>query len=36
MVCERLQVLHDRGEVELVARAGETSQPHALEAMVGL
>jgi hypothetical protein len=36
MVRERLEVLHDRSEVELVACAGEAPQPHALEAMVGL
>src|SRR5271167_3089335 len=36
MVCEGLQVLHDGCEVELVARAGEASEAHALEAMVGL
>jgi hypothetical protein len=36
MVGERLQVLHDGGEVELVARTSEASQPHTLEAMVGL
>ncbi len=33
---KRFEVLHDCGEVELVAGAGETSQSHALEAMVGL
>ena len=32
----RLEVLHDGREVELVARAGEAAQTHALEAMVGL
>ena len=36
MAGERLEVLHDGCEVELVARAGETPQPHALEAMMGL
>src|SRR5580692_5974496 len=29
-----LEVLHDGGEMELVACAGETSQPHALEAVM--
>ena len=33
---ERLEVLGDGGQVELVARASETSQAHALEAMVDL
>jgi hypothetical protein len=36
MLCQRLQVLHDGCEVELVARAGEAAQAHALESMVGL
>ena len=31
-----LEVLHDCGKVELVARPREASQPHALEAMMGL
>src|SRR5215510_7893797 len=31
-----LQVLHDGGEVELVASAGQTAQAHALEAVMGL
>ena len=35
-VGEGLEVLHDSGEVELVARAGETSETHALETVVGL
>ena len=35
-VCEGLQVLYDGRKVELVAGAGETSQAHALEPMVGL
>src|SRR5262249_58453626 len=30
------EVLHDCSEVELVAGAGETPQPHPFEAMVGL
>ncbi len=30
------EVLHCGGEEELVARAGKTAQPHALEAVVGL
>jgi hypothetical protein len=33
---ERLQILNDRGEVELVAGAGQASEPHALEAVMGL
>jgi hypothetical protein len=33
---ERLEVLHDDREVELVARAPETSQTHTLQAVVGL
>ncbi len=32
---ERLQVLGDGGEVELVACTGEASQPQAIEAVVG-
>jgi hypothetical protein len=36
MLCQRLQVLHDGSEVELVARAGKAPQAHALESMVGL
>ena len=36
MVCERLEILHDGREVELVARAGEPSQTHTLKAMVNL
>ena len=36
MVRQRLEVLHDGGEKELIARAGKTSQPHALEAVVNL
>ena len=35
-VCESLEVLHNRGEVELVACAGEAPQPHAIEAVMGL
>ena len=31
-----LEVLHDGGEVKLIACPGEAAQPHALEAMVGL
>jgi hypothetical protein len=34
--CQRLQVLHNSCEVELVARTGEPPQAHALESMVGL
>jgi hypothetical protein len=33
---ERLEVLDDGGEMELVARAGKPPKPHPLEAMVGL
>src|SRR5262249_883409 len=33
---KRFEVLHDCGEVELVAGAGEPPQPHSLEAMMGL
>jgi hypothetical protein len=33
---ERLEVLRDCGEVELVTSARETSQSHSLEAMMGL
>lgn len=33
---ERFQVLHDCGEVELIAGARETAKAHALEAVVGL
>ena len=36
MVRERFEILHDRRKVELIAGAGETSQSHALEAMMGL
>ena len=36
MVRQRLEVLHDGGEMELVACAGEASQPHPLEAVMGL
>ena len=36
MTSERLEVLHDGGEVELIACPGEAAQSHALEAMVGL
>jgi hypothetical protein len=36
LVSERLEILHDGREVELVARAGEPSQTHALKAMVNL
>ncbi len=36
MAGERFEVLHDGSEVELIARAGETTQSHPLEAMVGL
>jgi hypothetical protein len=33
---ERLEVLHDGGEMELVASAGKTPKPHPLEAVVSL
>ena len=36
MIGEGLEVLHDSGEMELVARAAETSETHALKAMMGL
>ena len=36
VLCQRLQVLHNGCEVELVARTGEPPQAHALESMVGL
>jgi hypothetical protein len=32
----RLEILHDGGKVKLVAGAGETSEPHAFETVVGL
>src|SRR5271154_4058631 len=34
--CHGFEVLHGGGEKELIARAGKTSQPHALEAVVNL
>jgi hypothetical protein len=34
--CHGLEVLHDCGEVELITRAGEPAQPHALKAVVCL
>ena len=36
MVCQRFEVLHDGGEMELVACTGEAAQAHALEAVMGL
>ena len=36
MVGQGLEVLHDGGEMELVACAGKASQAHPLEAMMGL
>ena len=36
VLCQRLQVLRNGCEVELVARTGESSQAHAFEPMVGL
>jgi hypothetical protein len=36
VVRERLEILHGGRKVELVARAGEASQTHALETVVGL
>jgi hypothetical protein len=36
VVRERLEVLYDGREVELVACAGQAAQAHAFEAMVGL
>ena len=34
--CEGFEVLHDRGEVELVSCTGKTSEPHSFEAVVDL
>ena len=31
-----LKVLHDGGEMELIARAGKPTQPHAFEAVINL
>ena len=36
MVCQRLEVLRDGGEKELVARTGQAAQAHPLEAVMGL
>ena len=36
MVRQRFEVLHDGGEMELVACAGKPSQAHPLEAVMGL
>lgn len=36
MVRQRLEVLHDGGEVELIARTGEAAQAHALETVMDL
>ena len=36
MARQRLEVLHDGGEMEFVAGAGKTSQAHPLEAVMGL
>ncbi len=36
MARQRFKVLHDGGEVELVACAGEAAQTHSLEAVMGL
>src|SRR5262245_40190340 len=33
---QRLEVLHDGGEMELVSGARQAAQPHALEAVMGL
>jgi hypothetical protein len=33
---KRFEVLHDGGEMEFVTRAGKSSEPHALEAVVNL
>ena len=33
---QHLEILHDGGEVELIASAGEAAQSKALERMVGL
>ena len=34
--CQGFKVLHDSGEMELVARTGKTSEPHAFEAVMNL
>jgi hypothetical protein len=36
VVRERLEVLRDGCEMELVARAGEAAEAHTLETMMGL
>ena len=36
MVRQRLEILHDSGEMELIACAGQPSQAHSLEAVMGL
>jgi len=36
LICERLEILRDGREDELVAGAGEASQSHALEAVLDL
>ncbi len=36
MVRQRFEVRHDGGEMEFIACAGKTSQPHPLEAVMGL
>jgi hypothetical protein len=36
MVRQRLEVLHDGGEMEFIARAGKPSQAHPLETVMGL
>jgi len=35
VVCQRFEVLHDGGEMELVACTGDAAQAHSLEAMMG-
>src|SRR5262245_3753106 len=34
--CQRFEVLHDGGEMELVACPGETAEPHAFKAVMNL
>src|SRR5688572_19863277 len=34
--CQRFEVLHDGGEMELIACPGETTEPHAFKAVMNL
>jgi hypothetical protein len=36
VVSQRFEILHDGGEMELISGAGEPSQAHSLEAVMGL